>query len=1030
MMTRKLLLLLTLTILLPLRMEAAIPELKFRRLDTRDGLSNSQVLCVWRDVNGVVWIGTPYGLNRYDGYRIKTFYSNMRDTTTLRNNYVDGIFEAYDGKLWLKQGMGYAIFDPTTEKCNRHPEGILEKMGITGGIEFLYIDNEKDFWVKSYHDGFFHYNPKTKTLKRFPLGYGQQDFNAEMGVSSAAERGDTVILSSSNGELLMFSRKKDIILRKNDYLKKNRVAHEQQCKLKIDHEGNVWVLVVPATYVWNPKTDQWTETAEGVLHSWGMTDVPEDMAVWDVQQDNRHRYWFATDHGGLVVADKSTGEVRQFLTNKYDESSISDNTLRNIFMDQMGRVWIGSYQNGLNLFAGNTSNFRNMDFGNINTICYDKAGYTWLGTNDKGIIRHENVSNERVIYDKANSGIGSNTMVGSLAASDGSVWFGTYEGGLIHIKNGQVTNYRAQVNDTTGLVNNNVWTVCEDQWGNIWIGTLGGGVQRIDKRTGKMRTFNMSNSNLPSDYISTISRTKKGWLMVGHSSFYSLINPKTFRIVNRNLKDNKNGIPITETTITLMEDSRGLAWQGSTSGATVWDPKTNEVYLIDMRSGLFGSTVNGIAEDDRHTMWLVTDHGISNVIPQQQEDGRYTFVVRSYNSRDGLQNGPYNQRSICYTPLGLLLVGGQGGLDALSPKNLGKGRMKEVPIFSGLLLFDEEVPIGSEIDGRVILTKSLNDQRKLTLKYGDQFTIQLASSSGEIHNRSRFVYQLEGFNDNWVRTTEVNPNISYMSLRYGDYTLHVRMLNDDGTMGEEEATIDIHIATPFWRARWAMALYMLLVLAAVWWWRRWFMRRQTERMILDKQNRDLEKRQWLNEIRTRIEKEGTEFLFEQEITQEKLTYHPVLEDMVAFLTSTVGGFKMPEDKVCKLSFNTSLHRMTMNFDPALIARMLDILIGNSVHFSPSGSRIKVSLEKVGNMAEIRVADRGLGIPEEAREHMFEYQGESAIGLDIVKRIVDFHGGNVRAEDNPNGGTIFVMQLPIDYKQGTDEIPVEEAVIIE
>ena len=116
------------------------------------------------------------------------------------------------------------------------------------------------------------------------------------------------------------------------------------------------------------------------------------------------------------------------------------------------------------------------------------------------------------------------------------------------------------------------------------------------------------------------------------------------------------------------------------------------------------------------------------------------------------------------------------------------------------------------------------------MEYGDQFTIQLASSSGEIHNRSRFVYRLEGFNDNWARTSEVNPNISCMSLRYGNYTLHVRMLNDDGTMGEDEATLDIHIATPFWRARWAMVLYMLLVLAAVWWWRRYFLRHQEERM--------------------------------------------------------------------------------------------------------------------------------------------------------------------------------------------------------
>jgi ligand-binding sensor domain-containing protein len=1029
MMIRKILLL-TL-VLLPMTLLAAIPDMKFRRLDTRDGLSNSQVLCVYRDRTGVMWIGTPYGLNRYDGYRIKTYYSDMRDTTTLRSNYVDDIFEAADGKLWLKQGMGYSIFDPQTERCDRRPERWLEKWGLTGGIEFLYIDSQKDFWVKSYNDGFFHYNPQTKKLHQYRFGYSEQDFNADIGVSSLAERGDTVFLSSNNGEVLLFSRKRDLILDKEDYLRKNRLASNQQCKLRIDDKGNVWVIAIPMVYVWNPKTDKWIVSIQEVLRSLGVPEVPAEMPVWDMQQDARQRYWLATDHGGLYVVDRRTQEMRQYLTSKYDETSISDNTLRNIYMDQLGRAWIGSYQNGLNQLAGNTSYFRNMDMGNINTICYDKFGYTWLGTNDKGIIRHENVSNEQVIFDKANSGIGSNTMVGSLAASDGSVWFGTYEGGLIHIKNGQVKNYRAIANDTTGLVNNNVWTVCEDQWGNIWIGTLGGGVQRIDKRTGKMRTFNMSNSNLASDYISTITRTKKGWLMVSHSKFYSLINPKTFQIVNRDITKNKNGIPITETSITAMEDSRGLAWQGSTAGATIWDPKTNEVYLIDMRSGLFGSTVNGIAEDDKHTMWLVTDHGISNVIPQKQADGRYTFVVRSYNNRDGLQNGPYNQRSVCFTSLGLLLVGGQGGLDALRPANLGKDRVKEVPIFSGLLLFDEEVPIGKKIDGRLILKTALNDQRELTMKYSDQFTIQLASNNGEIHNRSRFIYQLEGFNDNWVRTTEVNPNISYMSLHYGDYTLHVRMLNDDGTMGEDEATLEIHISTPFYRTRWAMLLCLLLIVGGVWWWRRYMLRTQAERMKLEQQRRELEKTQWMNEMREQLMKDGVTLQKpEQPQPEEKLTYYPRMENIVEFVRSAVNGFKMPEDKACKLSFHTSLNRMTINFDPALMARMLDILIGNSVRFSPRGSRIKIKLEKVDNMAELRVADRGLGIPEEARANMFNNHGEDGIGLDIIKRIVDFHGGSVHAEDNPHGGTIFVVQLPADNKPADDEIPVEEAIIIE
>ena len=70
-----------------------IPDMKFRRLDTRDGLSNSQINYIFQDSKGFVWIATSYGLNRYDGYRFRTYYSDATDSTTLRNNYVDYIWE-------------------------------------------------------------------------------------------------------------------------------------------------------------------------------------------------------------------------------------------------------------------------------------------------------------------------------------------------------------------------------------------------------------------------------------------------------------------------------------------------------------------------------------------------------------------------------------------------------------------------------------------------------------------------------------------------------------------------------------------------------------------------------------------------------------------------------------------------------------------------------------------------------------------------------------------------------------------------
>lgn len=1022
----RLLLSLTIALLMPASLMASIPDVKFRRLDTRDGLSNSQVLCVFRDSKGYVWIGTPYGLNRYDGYRVKTYYMQMRDTTSLRSNYVEAIYETKDGKLWLKQGMSYSIFDPVTERCDRHPERWLQEHGIDGGLEFLHIDSKNGFWVKTYNNGFFHYVPETKQLKQYKFGYGAQDFNSELGIAGMTEYGDSLILGTNKGQIITFSRQKDVILSKDTYLFDNKLTGDQDCKPHVDRDGNLWIVTNQGVFVKERKTQHWNNSALELLRSWGIADVPEELQIWDVLADTKHYIWMATDHGGLYCVDLFDKVSRQFLNNKYDESSISDNTLRCLYRDTEGRLWVGSYMNGVNLFVGNTSSFRNLELGVINTICSDKSGYIWLGTNDAGIIRYDKKTGEQVVYNKANSGIGSNTMVGSLAASDGSVWFGTYEGGLIHIKNGQVTNYHA-TGDTLGLVNNNVWTVHEDQWGNIWIGTLGGGVQRIDKRTGRMRTFRISNSNISSDYISTISRTKKGWLMVAHSKYYSLINPKTFRIVNRELTDKHVEAGAIEMSITGMEDSRGLAWQGSTSGASVWDLKTGKVYLLDMKSGLFGSTVNGIIEDEKHTMWLVTDHGVSNVIPQQQQDGSYTFIVRSYNNRDGLQNGPYNQRSICTTKEGFLLVGGQGGLDILNLRNLKAGRVKEVPMFSGVELSNRDVEVGKEIDGRIILEEALNECRELSLSYQDQFTIQLASSSGEIHNRSRFVYKLDGVNDEWVKTSEQNPNITFVSLRYGDYKLRVRMLNDDGTIGDDEATVDIHVSAPFWRARWAMLFYVLAVLVGVWWWRRYFLRRQAERLELERQRRELEKQQWMSEMRAQMAKEG--FVAAQqspEMPQKRLSFKPVVEELVGFVKENVEHFQMPADKSCKLQFHSSLNRLSMKFDPALLSRAISILVGNSVKFSPNGSRVKVSIANAGPMAEIRIADRGLGIPEGARDHLFE---ASDIGLDVVKQIVDLHNGKAFAEDNPEGGTIFVVQLPTG-DVANDDIPIEDAVLMD
>lgn len=1005
---------------------AEIGDVKFDRLDTRDGLSNSQILCIRRDSKGFVWIGTPYGLNRYDGYRFKSFYSYPKDTTTLRSNYVDEIYEAYDGKIWLHQGMSYVVYDPVTEKFNRHPEAILRELGMDHGIERLFIDSHKHFWVKGTDAGVWHIDPYTKKVKEYRSGFGRQEFNSDIGVSSFAEFGKSVLVASYNGDIVCFNREKDWISWKDTYLHRKGFVSNQDCRLKLDRQGNIYAVTMQSTFIKMNGRGRWYHSLPELLRVWGFEDASNIQSVWDVTLDKKGRMWISTDHYGIFVIDKKTKEMRQFLNDKNDPTSICDNTIRMIYCDQLGRLWIGSYMNGLSTYAESSSNFRNIDLGIINTVCVDKAGYYWLGTNDKGFIRYDPRTTEQVIYDKANSPIGSNTMVSSLAGSDGSIWFGTYEGGLIRIKNGQVKNFRA-TGQPTDLANDNIWTIYEDQWGYIWLGTLGGGVQRINPKTEKFDIpINTHNSIIPSDYVSSITRTQKGWMMVGHSLYYSIINPKTRKVINRNIEDNKNGIAITGNSIACLQDSRGLAWQGSASGATIWDPKTNEVYLLDMRSGLMGSTVNGIIEDNRHSIWLITDHGVSNIVPQKEWDEKWNFVLRSFNNRDGLQNGPFNQRAICYAPDGKILVGGQGGLDIIDPQKMGKGRFKEIPLFSGLKVSGQEVVVGEKIDGRVILDEALDVCREFSLAFDDEFTVEMASNSGEAHNRSRFVYKMAGYNDVWRKTEEVNPNITYMSLRAGSYYLCVRMLNDDGTFGDNESRIAITIRPPLWRTRWMVLLYMLLIAVAAWIWHKWFIKRQENRMKVETTRRELEKQQWMNEMRMQLINEhgGGDGLYTVQHEQVPVSLHP--SDLVTFVREFCENYESPvKDKRVKVTFVSPVNELHANIDTQQLSRVFEILFQNAATFSPENCQISVGVARTqNNEAQIQVADNGIGIHDQYKAHAFDpiVNGEGA-NLDKVKAVIDAHHGDIRIEDNPGGGTIFVITLP------ADEI-VEEAVMMD
>ena len=812
-----------------------IPDMKFRRLDTREGLSNSMVSCIFRDSQGYVWFGTGYGLNRYDGYRFRTYFSYEKDTTTLRNNRVDEIQEAHGGRLWLKQGMNYSLYDPVTEKVDRNPGRWLNAQGVKGGIESLHIDSKKNYWVKTYEDGFYYFNPVTKKVSHIPFGYGPNEFAKEFGVSAYSESEEGMVLVSTYGELMCIDGERGKVIWKEDYVKRTLDTYNDYWVM-VDKDQNIWVMThSTGTYIYMKNEKRWYSSLMELMRAQGFQNVPEEIVVWEVCYDAKGFLWVASDHMGALVLDFKNKEWRQFTNVKGDETSLPDITLKHLYLDQLGRMWVASYKNGVAMCSEAMSNFTSLAFGDINAITEDKDGNYWLGLNSGGIVKMDAKTREPLEkFTKQSLGVPSDVVVGSYAARDGSLWFGTWEGGLLKYKDGQWKNFRSS--DAGSLLKtNNIWGVTEDRWGNIWAGVLGGGAVRIDKNTGSQKAITTDNSVLKTVWTNSISTAPNGWLVLGNSEYYALINPGNFKVINGTLPQDNDMKAITVSTATTQAvmDSRGLLWLVSPSGVVIYDRKTGQKTLLDMKSGLHGSNAVAVTEDTRHSMWVATDHGVSNITPLKQEDGSWAYTVRSFNDRDGLQPGPFNQRAIYCSRSGELLIGGQDGLDIINTLNLGDGNTKERPVFSGLVLFDHEVEVGEKIDGGVILEKALDMQGEISLAYHqNQFTIHMASDNGGVNNSTRFVYQLKGFNDKWIKTTAINPDITYMSLPSGSYTLCVRMLKDDGTMGDVESQLKITIGSPWYFSWWAWLCYLLIFLAVFFGWKpvvKWIKRPRTQR---------------------------------------------------------------------------------------------------------------------------------------------------------------------------------------------------------
>ena len=203
-------------------------------------------------------------------------------------------------------------------------------------------------------------------------------------------------------------------------------------------------------------------------------------------------------------------------------------------------------------------------------------------------------------------------------------------------------------------------------------------------------------------------------------------------------------------------------------------------------------------------------------------------------------------------------------------------------------------------------------------------------------------------------------------------------------------------------------------------------------MRAEKLRSEAERMQWMSEMRMQMATQQADTTDPETVIQsrksEPIQLNLVEENLVSAVNTICKRFlETPEGQKAKLNFRSMADEMIVRFDKDQVTRAMNILLGNAVRFSPGNCRISVNLGRSDdNKAVIQVADNGIGIRDEFKATLFEPMvGSEGIGLDKVKNIVDAHGGSIRVEDNPGGGTFFVILLPI-----APEGVVEDAVMMD
>lgn len=959
-------------------------DVRVKFVTLQDGLPSNAVSDIYQDQKGFMWFSTNNGLARYDGNQMKVYLQDSAYASS-SDRRVKRITEDKDFKyMWIYTASEtFYCLDMTTGHLVDY---LSEAKGWRAQERPLHFTQSK-----LQENGLFYmWGPKDGGLI---VDYRDGNFKVKH-------------LSAKEMEAIL-PKLQDVKMADKQLVQKWKVPNG---RVLTDNKGGKWIY--NNTGILRKVVGDSLITLRLLPNETNYIDYER----FNIVEDNHGLVWISTYGKGLFVFNHDLNQGQHFVANEKGESPIASNYLLCITADRRDGVWVSAEYGGVShlqvMDKGVVRIFpngrENLDLSNVvRMVKKQRDGSVMVGTRD-GCLYHYSADMAQMLV---KSHFDSN-IYSVVEMPQGRMWIGTRGKGIYGIPG-------------LDFKNKKVFCLKPDDRGRMWIGTFGEGLSvAIPRGEGyEVRTFFADSVGL--NEVRCLAIDRKGMFWGGTSGGLFCVDPTRFAADGKGLRVYKRGSEIHD----MLVDRQGRLWL-TVPGEGLVCMQDGNFRILDASQGLINNMVQSVVETEDGNLWVSTQQGVSCWKAKDNSFDNYLF------SRVMMGN-VYNENSAVCLDDGRVLLGGNYGLTIINPSRISHVKGQTSVVFTSHPYSDEMTLSYEERSPKINFS---------TLDYSDV-------------NNVKYTYWLEGYDSSWS-VPSPTPWVNYQNLPFGSYRLHVKASYSDGIWGKE-SVLDISVEPPFYLSVWAWVFYALFLTVVI----VMVVKSIREKNILkgkikfeqeftryklvfftniahefrtpltliqgslEKEKRIMKTNHWQLElektVRTmdksvqRMLRLIDQLLEFRKMQAGKLKLSLQETDVVMFVQGICKMFDdAAESKQIDFKFESQLPAYLMYLDQQKMDKVVFNLLSNAFKYTHAKGTISVSLSFTDVMT-IRVADTGVGIPQEKREQLFSrfmqssYTGESfGIGLHLTHELVRTHHGEITYQENEGGDSVFVVTIPL------------------